>query len=206
MLDYKSRYKELRAKMLESTDVAYRLGYADGLKQAAADNAQMQIQQAQQQMMAMQGQGQQVDENGQPIQDPNAAGGEQQLGPDGQPMQDPNAAMGGGMPMNPNVMAMQGQPGEEMEQGAQTELDGYINELEELVSKGQKPTISDLRKTVSAITDLRKNQKNKVKVIKTKEVSAQKTMVDNILKKWEKESKLTGDNLEERIKEEGLKL
>lgn len=204
--DYKSKFKEMRAKLLESTDMAYRLGFEDGLKQAATENAQMQVQQMQQQMAGMQGQ--QIDPaTGQPIQDPN-----QQIDPaTGQPMQqDPNA-MGGQPPMGPDGMPMQdpsmmqGQPMEE-EGGPQTELDGYINELEELVSKGQKPTVTDLRKAVTALADLRKSQKMRMKINKPKEISAQKSMVDNILKKWEKESKLTADNLEDKIRTEGLKL
>ena len=42
MLDYKAKYKELKAKMIESTDLTYRLGMADGMKLA-----QQQAQQAQ---------------------------------------------------------------------------------------------------------------------------------------------------------------
>ena len=162
----------------------------------------MQVQQMQQQAAAMQGMGgRQVDENGQPIQ-------EGQVDENGQPI-DPSMQ---GQPMDPAMMQdpsmmQQGDPmAEEMPEGQQTELDGYINELEELVSKGQKPTVTDLRKAVTALADLRKSQKMKMKEIKPREVSAQKSMVDGILKKWERESKLTAENLEERIKEEGLKI
>ena len=93
-----------------------------------------------------------------------------------------------------------------MAPGQATELDQYINELEELVAKGEKPTVTDLRKTVTALADLRKSQKLKMKENKPAVISAQKSMVDNILKKWESELKLTSENLEERIKKEGLKL
>lgn len=201
-VDFKQRYKELKSKTLEATNLAYRLGMEAGLQQAAMENAQMQVQQMQQQQMAMQGQ--QVDPaTGQPIQ----GGQEQAVDENGQPV-DPSMQ---GQPMSPeDQMAMQGQQGdpmaEEMPEGQGTELDMYINELEELVSKGQKPTISDLRKTVTALSDLRKTQKIKMKENKPQIISAQKSMVDSILKSWAKESGLTADNLEERIKEEGLKL
>lgn len=198
-IDFKQRYKELKSKTLEATNLAYRLGMEAGLQQAAMENAQMQVQQMQQQQAAMQGQ--QIDPaTGQPIQ-----GG--QVDQNGQPMPDQM----GGQPMSPEEqMAMQDQQGdpmeEEMDQGQGSELDMLVNELEELVSKGEKPTVTELRKKVTAISDLRKSQKMKMKEIKPREVSAQKNMVDNILKKWAKESTLTADNLEDRIKEEGLKL
>jgi flagellar biosynthesis/type III secretory pathway protein FliH len=33
-LDYKAKYKELKSQLLRSTDVAYRLGYEQGMKEA----------------------------------------------------------------------------------------------------------------------------------------------------------------------------
>lgn len=201
--DFKVKYKELRAKVLESNDMSYRLGFEAGLKQAAQDNAQMQIQQLTQQAAAMQGQ--QIDPaTGQPVPGAQEQPGEQQVDENGQPI-DPtmqDASMGG----QPMQDAGGQPPMEEMAPGQGTELDMYINELEELVAKGEKPTVTDLRKAVTALADVRKAQKLKMKENKPAVISAQKSMVDNILKGWAKESTLTADNLEERIKSEGLKL
>ena len=44
-MDYKQRFKELKAKTLEATNQAFRIGFEQGLQQAAMENAQMQVQQ-----------------------------------------------------------------------------------------------------------------------------------------------------------------
>lgn len=205
MLDYKSKYRELKAKMIESTDLAYRLGFEDGSKQAQQQAMQDQMMQMQQAQMAAQ---QQIDPaTGQPIpQDPNAMGGQPGMGaaPGGMPM-DPMAAAGGQPPMmDPNMGAMGGDPG--MDQGNPSELDSYINELEGLVSKGQKPNVTDLRKTVTELANLRKAQKAKVKDNESAITASQKKLVNGILKKWETESKMTSENLENVLKESGIKI
>jgi hypothetical protein len=146
-------------------------------------------------------QGMQIDPaTGQPIQ-----GGAPAVDQNGQPVDPSMQAAPQGAPMPPEE-AMQDQSMEEMDQGQASELDMLVNELEELVSKGEKPTVTVLRSKVQALSALRKSQKMKMKENKPKEVSAQKSMVDNILRKWAKESELTADNLEDRIKSEGLKL
>jgi hypothetical protein len=74
-IDYKEKYLDLRDKFLKSTDVAWRLGYEQGLKdsqiqQAQQQQQQMQMQQAQMQQMAQQ-QGQQDPNIGQDGQSPD---------------------------------------------------------------------------------------------------------------------------------------
>lgn len=78
-IDYKDKYLDLRDKFLKSTDVAFRLGYEQGLKDAQQQQAQMQVQQ-QQQMAQMQQMGQQQDPNAGQPQDPNM-GQDQQVDP-----------------------------------------------------------------------------------------------------------------------------
>jgi NADH dehydrogenase/NADH:ubiquinone oxidoreductase subunit G len=191
-LDYRAKYKEMRAQLIKSSDLAFRLGYEQGMKDAQVENMQMQMQQqaeqAAQQAAMMQG--------GQP-------------GQEGEPMSEEEAAMQeqGGAPQDEQDMEQAPMEDEqEMVQGQGTELDNHINELESLVAKGQKPTVTDLRKAVEALSDLRKNQKSKMKANKPAVASAQKKLVDNILGKWERESKMTAENLEELIATEGLKL
>jgi hypothetical protein len=191
-LDYRAKYKEMRAQLIKSSDLAFRLGYEQGMKDAQVENMQMQMQQqaeqAAQQAAMMQG--------GQP-------------GQEGEPMSEEEAAMQeqGGAPQDEQGMEQAPMEDEqEMVQGQGTELDNHINELESLVAKGQKPTVTDLRKAVEALSDLRKNQKSKMKANKPAVASAQKKLVDNILGKWERESKMTAENLEELIATEGLKL
>jgi len=45
MIDYKSKYMDLKAKFLSTVDLSYRLGYEAGLKDSQADQAQQQMQQ-----------------------------------------------------------------------------------------------------------------------------------------------------------------
>ena len=162
-VDYKTKYIDLRAKFLEATDVSYRLGYTDGMK-----DGQQQMQQ--QQQMA-----------------------EQQA----------MAAAQGGMPPGAEGEAP---PEEGMDEEAGSELDQHIKGLEDMVAKGEKPSVLDMRKAVIGLSSLRKSQKTKSTNKTAKVESAQKNLVDSILKKWEKESRTVTSDLEDIIKENGIKV
>lgn len=205
MENYKLKYVELRNKFLESTDLAYRLGYEKGLKDSQVQQLQQQLQQAQQQNAQMQQTiaGQQQNPN-----DPNQGGGEQMPQQDvSNILQDQNVATmpqdGQQQPMadNQGLIQPQGQGFDEP-----TELDQYIGELEDLVSKGEKPKVLDLRKKVEEIVTLRKSHKAKMKANKPQVISAQKKLVDNILTKWEKEAKSNVENIEDTILSSGLEV
>jgi hypothetical protein len=192
--DYKQKYKEVVQKLVESTDVAYRLGYEAGMKQARQDNMMQQQAQQQQAMMqqqaAMIGQvpgqdGQQTDESGAPMQD--------------------QGQMPGQAPMEGQQAAPMGED-EEMSPEQGSELDQHIGELENLVSKGEKPKVSDLRKIVTELSNLRKSQKEKFKNNEEQVSSSQRKVVSGILKKWEEENKSVMENLEDIIAREGLKI
>ncbi len=190
MLDYKQKYREIRTKMMEAVDVSFRLGYEEGLKEGEMQAQQMQMQQqAEAEALAAQ-QGGINPETGQPINPAAAEEGmvEGEIDPEtGEEL--PPEEMGG------------------MEAG--TELDSHINELEGLVQKGEKPSIMDMRKAVIKISDIRKAQKNKyidLKKKKAKSNSAQKKVVNNILKKWEFEAQDTSSGIEKIIKESGIEI
>ena len=178
--DYKKKYLDIRSKLIESVDVAFRDGYEQGMKEGA-EQAQQQAEQ-EQMMMEQQQMQQEAAMNGQA---PEAM--------DGVP---PEA------PMGEEEMMPEEMGGEE----AGSELDQHISELEGMVSKGEKPKIADLRKAVAGMVDLRKNQKNVFAKKTEKIISGQKNLVDNILNKWEKEATSVTENLEEVIKEHGIKL
>jgi len=192
-MDYKAKYKEMRAQLIKSSDLAFRLGYEQGMKDAQVENMQMQMQQQAEQMAQQAA----MMQGGQP-------------GQEGQPMSEEEAAMQeqGGMPQDEQGMeqAPMEEEGQEMEPGQMTELDSHINELENLVQKGEKPSVVELRKKVTDLSNLRKSQKAKVRSNKPQVASAQKKLVDGILKKWESESKMTAENLEELILKDGLRL
>jgi hypothetical protein len=186
--DYKVKYLDLRAKLLESTDVSYRLGYEDGLKegQQAAQQQQMEQQMMEQQQAAAMG----------GAMPPGAEGGAPP--PPGMEGEMPPEEMGAQMP--------QAGGEEDMGEAEGSELDQHIGELESMVQKGEKPLVSDLRKAVESLSTLRKSQKAKKSQKVQRVVSSQKSLVDNIMKKWENESKNVGENLESIIREHGIKI
>lgn len=189
------KYLDLRSKFMKTAERFYRLGKEDGLKEG---QQQAQQQQMQEQMMAQQ--------------QAAAMGGQPQIDPQtGQPIPPEQGGMPGEEEMSPEDMAAmqeQGMAPEDMDEQQGSELDQKINELQQLVSKGEKPKVTDLRKAVDAITDLRKSQKRLKSNHKEVVVSKQKTLVDNILKKWESDAndKSVVDNLEKIIESEGIKI
>jgi hypothetical protein len=188
-VDYRTKYKEMKAKMLESVDVSYRLGYEQGFKEATQEAQMAQMQQQQQEAAAMQQAAMGQDPNAQ--QDPNAMGAE-----GGMPPEAGGEPMGGQMP--PEDMGQEGEP----EQGG--ELDQYLAELENMVSKGEKPSVIDLRNKVTEIATLRKSQKERMKSNRQQVVSAQKSIVDNLIKKWGSKTEETSEDIEKLIREKGI--
>lgn len=198
--DWKTKYMDIRAKLKDATDVAYRLGYEKGMKDGT-QAAQMQaMAQQQQQQAAMMG-----GAPGQPGQDPSMGGDPSMQGgdpsqggmpPEGDPSQDPSQMEGAGAPGDQEMA----------DAGGGSELDQHIGELEGLVAKGEKPSVIDIRKAVQAIAGIRKAQKNVWAKKAEKIIPAQKKLVDDMLKKWEKEAKKPSEGLEAIIKEHGLKI
>jgi len=193
--DWKMKYLDMRAKLLEATDVAYRLGFEQGMKQASEQQALQAQAQAQMQAQAA----------AQGMSPEGVLVGREEMPGEEMP--------GEGMP--PEAGSMPGMGEEEMMPGAVagapaegdgSELDQHINELESLVAKGQKPSVLALRKAVTSISDLRKTQKEKWSKKVEKETSSQKKFVDNLLNKWEKEVKDVTEDLEEVIQEHGIKI
>lgn len=192
--DWKTKYLDIRAKLLEATDTAYRLGFADGVKEGQMQQMQ---QQAQMQAQAEAQAAAQMD--GAP-----GAPGEEGM-PPGEEVAPEEGSMPGmeeeGMPG-----AVEGAPAPGMEEGG-SELDQHISELEGLVAKGEKPSVLTMRKAVQALSDMRKSQKSKWAKKVEVEASSQKKFVDGILKKWEKEAKSdVNEGLEDIIKEHGIKI
>ena len=179
-IDYKQKYLDIRDKLIDASDVAYRLGFEQGMKegQMAAQQQQMQEQMMMEQQQA-EAEAMAAAQGG----DPEAM--------DGVPPEAP------GEEMPPEMSEEEG-----------SELDDHISELENMVAKGEKPKILDIRKVVEAMGTLRKAQKSKSEKQVEKRVSQQKNMVDNILKKWEKEADTDSvtKQLEDTIKEHGLKI
>lgn len=135
-INYKNKYEDLKNKFMNSVDVAYRLGFADGSKQAQQDAQQQQTVDAQSQQ---QGQPGQSSQGGDP--------GESQNGDSQMENSDDAKAMG-----------------QENPQGS--ELDQHIAKLEGMLGKSETSpeelqktmnTIKALRKTANDALTLKKS-------------------------------------------------
>jgi hypothetical protein len=173
-LDYKHKYDQLKNTFLSSVQTSYKLGFEAGLNQAQLQNAQQQASDAQAQLQALQNP-QQVDANGQPIQNQP-----------GQPASEQSGQISG---QNGPVSGQPSQMGQQpaMDEGQGTELDTHINELEGLISKGQKPSLPELRQKLEQIQDLRKSQRQSKPQAKKVE-STQAKLLKNILDGWKQEA------------------
>lgn len=136
-VNYRNKYHALRLKFVESMDMAFRLGYEQGQKDAMVDQAA----QAQQDAAAMQ-----ANENGeQPGEEGQESGQNGESGQEsGQPGQEgPQPGQQAPSPSGMQSSAIPGAP-----QGS--ELDQHINTLESLVSSKDAPP-EEIKKSLDAI-------------------------------------------------------
>jgi len=162
-------------------DLSFRKGYEQGFKDASMEQMQQQAMQAQQEQQAMQAQMQGGQNSAQEVQ-----GQEQQV-----PQQE---------------QSQQEVPEEMIDQQDQGDLDAKLEELSNLVSKGEKPKVLDLRTTVESILDLRKSHKDKILKVDKESNNSQRKLISNILNKWENEANNASTKIEDIISKEGLKL
>ena len=170
-VDWKSKYVELRNMTKESMDVAWRMGYEQGSKDAKVDSMQQQMQAQQeqaQQMMQAQAQGHQ--------QGADAAMQGQQAGADQAQEQQDQAQ----------------QPGND-------EVGQAIGELEQIVNKfeGNSEQLEELKKSMDKIKNSHKVRSISfllnAKPSDHKEISHQESIVEGVLKKWEAEESSAKD-------------
>jgi hypothetical protein len=168
-VDYKKKYEDLKARYIQSLDVAFRTGYEQGFSES---QNQAMAQQAQMQFQGMAGSGMQPPPGAETVEVPSG--------------QEPSAS--------------------EQQPETADELDQAISTLEKLVNKSE-PSIEDLKKSIEMIKTehLHKKITKKTKSIditpkqysqsyrvnlpenSKAEVAMQQRIVDDILRKWEKE-------------------
>ena len=199
-VDYKQKYVELRAKFLESTNMAYRAGYEAATKDAQIQQLTQQVAdgQAREQAAAAQAGMMGQDPNA-PQEDPNA------MPVDGQEGADQNLMNNS---PNPNQMPYgddnQNNPAFQDQQGG-GELDSAINELSGMVSKGQKPSLIDLRKSLDKVMAIRQKHIAISELKKSNSlVSETVEKVNDILDKWESEK--DSESFEKMVKKKGIKI
>jgi hypothetical protein len=215
-INWKQKYRELKAKYMESVDAAFRVGFEQGQQQASQQQAQQQQQMAQQQAMGGQ---------------PGAGGapGQEAQGPeagDFADQQDPG-------PSVPPAGGQGIQPMQDSEHPDGSELDQHIAKLESMLQKGEDVTV--LIKAINDIKVLQKSQKEQLELrksaraipeiakalhkpafklgvqashnLKTAQKSAvtmQHKIVTDIMSKWEVEERNASKDILSQLNIEGL--
>jgi hypothetical protein len=196
-INWKQKYQEVKAKWLESLDMAFRAGFEQGQQQEQQNNMMQQQQQAQEmQNAALQGQG--------------GAPGEEAEPNDGT-QQDPSQPAGPGQGVQP--------PDSENPQGS--ELDQHIAKLESMVNKSEETEAvlsglkamkksfefqNEMKKSVKAIPEIAKalhrpafkmsQQANHNLSSSAKSaVTMQEKIVNDVMQKWEAEEKKAGKDI-----------
>jgi hypothetical protein len=202
LVDYKAKYVDLKTKYHETVDLAWRLGFEQGLQQAQLDQAAQQQVQSDQMAMAANGQPQ----PGQP--------GEEGSAPEGQPGEEQS---GQPQSQNPN--------GDELDQHIQ-KLEGMLgkNELASTDLGDLKKTLNDIKslqiqisltKSLQSIknTKMGKLQKSisfspKVQANlpepARKALSLQEQIVADVFKKWGSDESKAKDDIGSILNVEGI--
>jgi len=157
-INYKQKYQELKAKYMQSVDMAFRLGFEEGAKQASQDAAQ------QQQAQAQEAAAQQPPGGGAPG---GGMGGEPPETT--QPGDDTAAPMPGGA--TPAEAPQAAAPMAESEHPDGSELDQHISKLESMLSKSELDPAerSEMMKSVEGLRAFRGKQLQAIELKKSHE-------------------------------------
>lgn len=224
-VNWKAKYRELKAKYMESVDMAFRLGFEQGGQQAQQDQAmQQQQQQAELEQAAAAG----MNGGG-----PDGAPG----GPPGAPGKQPQVDDGSGGPTMPAG------PGKGIESPEQqdsqhpdgSELDQHIAKLEGMLGKSEELDVNVLKETVNNLKSLQKSFREQIELKKSAAaipkiaaalhkpkfklgvqashnmnstakaaVTMQHKIVEDIMEKWESEEKRASSDILSQLNIEGL--
>lgn len=202
--DYKNKYKELRAKYMNNVDLAFRIGFEQGVQQAQ----QQQALDAQAQANAEKQQMQNGMQPGSDPQDPSATA------PSEPGQENPSAP-----PVSP-------------EQAGGSELDQHIGKLESMLGSDSSPEVQkslhaiiSLRKSEKDAAEMKKSQIAIAGIAKAlhkpvfkigvqashnltdnakKAVSMQSKIVNDVMKSWEAQENKAKNSLESILNIEGL--
>lgn len=210
-VNWKQKYTELKAKYMESVDMAFRLGFEQGAQQASQDAAMQQAQAAQDQaQMAQQG----------------PPGGQ---GPTGRPEDDQSFTDQQDVP--PNVPAGPGrgiEPMQESENPAGSELDQHISALEQMINKSEDLSVDEIKKHINDLKHFMEMKKSAAAIPEIAKalhkpsfkigvqashnltsaaksaVTMQERIVSDIMQKWEAEEKRASKDILSQLNIEGL--
>lgn len=158
-INWKQKYQDIKAKYMQSVDMAFRLGFEEGAKQASQDAAAQQQMQAEEQANAM---------GGQPGQPAQPGDSQQENGPSA-PGADASAPMPGGA--TPKESPQPAVPMAESEHPDGSELDQHIATLESMLSKSEltEQERNELAKSVQSIRAFRQDQVKFIEMKKSQE-------------------------------------
>jgi hypothetical protein len=228
-INYKQKYQELKAKYMNSVDMAFRLGFEEGSKQSQLDQANQQLASAQEDKQNLMG--------GAKPGDPSKPNNN---GAPGTPDQGAGADKSGAPSIQPNPVegapaaSPTGAPMKESENPEGSELDQYIAKLESMLSKSESPN-EDLKKSLDEIRSIRDDIRFRAELKKSYEaipaiakalhkpqfkfgvqaahnldstakssVSMHHKIVQGIMEKWEKEESKAGKDILSALSVEGI--
>lgn len=189
-INYKSKYLELRSKYINDVDVAFRLGFEQGLNQAKQEQAlkaQEQVMASEQQAMEQQGQEEPSQEEQQQLQEQENAGSEldQHIG---------------------NLeQALQGSKDPEVQKSLKALIDLRKKEKFELQMKKSDLAVKEISKALhkpsfKMSTQAQHNMNDNAK----KAVTLQHKIVNDIMKAWEKEETRASNDIKNILNIENL--
>lgn len=197
-INWKSKYDALKAKFMESVDMAFRLGHEQGQQEALMDQmAQSQQQQADEmaQQSGMQGEGQPGDEQGQEA--------------DGQ--EPPVSAHPGGSELDQHISQLEGMLGK-----GEVDMAAIIKSVKGFREFQKSAKLNnDLKKSHQAIKGISKamhkpafkisqQANHNLSSSAKKAVGMQQKIVEDIMQSWDTETKKVGGDILSQLKVEGV--
>lgn len=189
VIDYETKYKNLKAKYLNTVDLAWRLGYEEGLKEAQTDQAQQMAQMAQMPQEEDNQESEAQEAETQEAAEQNAAPQEDELGK--------------------HIEKLEGMLGKSEFSGVDVvELKKTLNDIRSLQTSINLIKSMENAKNSKMVKSL--DFKLSPKLIKNvsdsgkKALTLQHKIVENVFSKWEKDSKKTGNEIVDLLNISGL--
>ena len=185
-IDYKSKYENLKAKYMNTVDTVWRLGYEQGLKDAQAEQAQMQAQAAQ----AQPGMGQE----GAPQDESQTQEGQmpKDQGASGDPKEDE---------LGEHIEKLESMLGKsEISAGEIAEIKKTLNDIKSL------QTSINLAKSMENVKNVKMSPKLKanLSIPVQKSISMQEKIITDIFKKWDSSKEATVSEISGILNVQGL--
>jgi hypothetical protein len=195
LIDYKAKYKDLKTKYLETVDLAWRLGYEQGLKDSQLDQAQQALAQPQMDPNAQPGMPGQEEVEGASSE---AQPGEESAAPSNNPNQDE---------LGDHIEKLEGMLGKsEISSLDLQDLKKTLNDIRSLqVSINLTKTMESAKhaKLAKSYTFSPKTKAN-LPPVAQKALNTQEEILKSVFQKWENESKQASNDISSILGIEGI--